>query len=190
MASWGRRLAARLIDDLVYLLAYTPYLIGWLVLADASPGLTVISANPVGSSSVDLGTLLLSVALMLLGTVLGLVVFIWNRVIQQGRTGQSIGKSVLNTYLVSARTGTPIGAGTSFLREIVHIVDGLFYVGYLWPLWDRQKQTFADKILGTVFADAVPATLPEPAAAPILWAQPDGGDDPLDPGAIGRPLPQ
>ncbi len=23
------------------------------------------------------------------------------------------------------------------------------YLGYLWPLWDKKKQTFADKIFGT-----------------------------------------
>ncbi|MDQ1539752.1 MAG: hypothetical protein QOH29_478, partial [Actinomycetota bacterium] len=24
------------------------------------------------------------------------------------------------------------------------------YLGYLWPLWDSKRQTFADKILKTV----------------------------------------
>ena len=29
------------------------------------------------------------------------------------------------------------------------MLDGLAYVGYLWPLWDDERQTFADKILRT-----------------------------------------
>ena len=167
MAGWGRRVAARLIDEALYLVALTPYFVGWFVLADALPGLTVVSTNPPSSSSsVDLGTLLLATGLMLLGSVLALVAFIWNRVIQQGRTGQSIGKSALSLHLVSATSGTPIGAGTSFLRELAHVLDGFFYLGYLWPLWDRQKQTFADKIVGSVVAHAVAAPGPAPAPAP------------------------
>ena len=36
-------------------------------------------------------------------------------------------------------------------RLLVHIfLDSFFYVGFLWPLWDPQRQTFADKIVGTV----------------------------------------
>ncbi len=38
----------------------------------------------------------------------------------------------------------------ALVRDLVHIVDGFFYLGYLWPLWDAKKQTFADKILTTL----------------------------------------
>ena len=38
----------------------------------------------------------------------------------------------------------------SFVRQLLHIVDSICYIGYLWPLWDRKRQTFADKILKTV----------------------------------------
>jgi uncharacterized RDD family membrane protein YckC len=33
------------------------------------------------------------------------------------------------------------------------VLDGFCYVGYLWPLWDDKRQTFADKILGTVVVE-------------------------------------
>ena len=59
---------------------------------------------------------------------------------------------MLRLYLVSERTGDPMGVGLCFVREIVHYVDGILYLGYLWPLWDRKRQTFADKIMGTVVA--------------------------------------
>jgi len=37
----------------------------------------------------------------------------------------------------------------------VHIVDGLsLFIGYLWPLWDKKRQTFADKIMSTVVVSA------------------------------------
>ncbi len=44
----------------------------------------------------------------------------------------------------------------------MHVVDGLFYVGYLWPLWDAERQTFADKIIQTV----VVRTPVQPLASP------------------------
>ncbi len=42
----------------------------------------------------------------------------------------------------------------SFVRAILHILDALpCLIGYLWPLWDSKRQTFADKIMGTVVID-------------------------------------
>ena len=32
---------------------------------------------------------------------------------------------------------------------ICHILDGVCFIGYLWPIWDAKKQTFADKIMNT-----------------------------------------
>jgi uncharacterized RDD family membrane protein YckC len=34
------------------------------------------------------------------------------------------------------------------------VLDGVLYLGYLWPLWDPRKQTFADKIVGSVVVRA------------------------------------
>jgi uncharacterized RDD family membrane protein YckC len=56
--------------------------------------------------------------------------------------------------LVDERTGQPIGPGMSFVRDLAHTLDGFFYLGYLWPLWDDKRQTFADKILSTVVVEA------------------------------------
>ena len=48
--------------------------------------------------------------------------------------------------------GTParcLGAGIG--RSFLHILDGLpLGLGYLWPIWDRKNQTFADKIIHSV----------------------------------------
>jgi hypothetical protein len=42
------------------------------------------------------------------------------------------------------------------VRHVCHFVDGLFCgLGYLWPLWDDRRQTFADKIMSTVVINAV-----------------------------------
>ena len=77
--------------------------------------------------------------------------WIYNRCIQAGRTGQSLGKKTLHLRLLSEKTGEPIGAGMAFARDICHILDSLAcYIGWLFPLWDARRQTFADKIIGTV----------------------------------------
>lgn len=58
--------------------------------------------------------------------------WIYNRCIQAGRTGQSLGKKTLHLRLLSEKTGEPIGAGMAFARDICHILDSLAcYIG--WP---------------------------------------------------------
>ena len=106
-----------------------------------------------------------AVALMAIGALLYFAFYVYNWCIRQGRTGYTFGKTVVGIKLVSERTKQPIGAGLSFVRQLAHIVDGLLCnLGYLWPIWDSKKQTFADKIMSTLV---------------IVQAQ----DQPEDPGA-------
>lgn len=73
----------------------------------------------------------------------------------QGTTGQTVGKKVLNIKLLREADGQVVGFGLSVGRAFVHIVDAIpCLIGYLWPLWDAKKQTFADKILQTVVVKA------------------------------------
>lgn len=83
--------------------------------------------------------------------VAGVVVSAYNRWFLAGKTGQSWGRKAVGTRLVSEATGQPIGAGMAFARDLAHILDGLpCYIGWLFPLWDAKRQTFADKIVKTV----------------------------------------
>jgi uncharacterized RDD family membrane protein YckC len=88
-----------------------------------------------------------------LGFVLELAALAWaiyNKVLE-GNTGQSTGKKVAGTKLVGMATGQPVGVGLAIGRYFVHILDAIpCYIGFLWPLWDSKRQTFADKILSTV----------------------------------------
>ena len=89
--------------------------------------------------------------LMLIGYVDVIAIGTWNLVFRQGTTGWSIGKRVLGIRLLSESTGQPLGPGMTFVRMLAHILDSLpCYVGYLWPLWELKRQTFADKIMGSV----------------------------------------
>jgi uncharacterized RDD family membrane protein YckC len=120
-------------------------------------------------------------AVTAIGYVLSLGYLIWNSGYQQGTTGQSIGRGVAKTKLISEETGQPIGFGNAFLRQIVHIVDGLpCNIGYLSPLWDEKNQTWADKIMKTL-------VVPADAAAPGGPGGPvPGGPQP----GFGQPGPQ
>jgi len=145
-ANWFKRVGAYLVDQIAMVIAALPLWIGY--------GMAVASAetttNPDGSVTVTGAPSGASVLLLVLGAITALAFFVWNYCIRQGRTGYSLGKSALGIKLIGEETGQPIGAGMSFLRQLLHIVDGICYLGYLWPLWDRKRQTFADKILKTV----------------------------------------
>ena len=131
-ASWIKRVGAYLIDALLVSVAYFPAVIGLII------------------SSSD-GNDALGTSLTVVGALLSLAVFVWNTCLRAGRTGYSIGKGLLGIKLIGERSGEPIGAGMAFLRYLCHIVDALpLYLGYLWPLWDAKRQTFADKIMHTV----------------------------------------
>ena len=102
--------------------------------------------------------------------MLMLIAFGWhwyNRWLIAGRTGQSMGKRVLETKLVAEVNGQPIGAVNAFLRDLLHILDGIAYIGYLWPLWDAKRQTFADMIMKTVVVDHPSQGGPASAHAPL-----------------------
>ncbi|EON22464.1 RDD domain-containing protein [Nocardioides sp. CF8] len=151
-AHWGKRVGAAVIDGLLGMLAQSLYIVGSIMAASSAE----LTTDPVTGEVTNTGggASGLALALMGLGIIMGLAFFIWNSCIKQGRTGYSIGKGVMGIKLVKAETGQPIGAGMSFVRQLAHILDALpCYLGFLWPLWDSKRQTFADKVIGTYVID-------------------------------------
>ena len=62
----------------------------------------------------------------------------------------------LVSALIRFDTGGPLGWGTALLRNLCRIVSGIpCFLGYFWMLWDREKQTWHDKLSNTV---VVPVT--------------------------------
>ncbi|MGZ8737836.1 MAG: RDD family protein [Nocardioides sp.] len=133
-ADWIKRVGGYLVDVAVLLPAYVIVFIG----------LGLGSADNSAVSS--FGLILLGIGYL---AIFGIA--IWNMIIRQGKTGWSIGKQVIGIRLIAEKTGQPLGPGLTFVRMLAHILDSLpCYLGYLWPLWDAKRQTFADKIMGTV----------------------------------------
>ena len=48
------------------------------------------------------------------------------------------------------RGGQPLSVGTAFVRSLMKLISGaVLLIGYLWMLWDPEKQTWHDKVAGT-----------------------------------------
>ena len=158
LAGWGSRVGAMLIDSLVAMIGLVPYVVGIPFLVAGMPDTSYDPQTGTMQTVHDSNGafLALGILLMVVGFVLSFAIQVWNRAFKQGRTGQSIGKKVLGLKLVGERTGQPMGAGMAFVRDLAHTLDGFFYLGYLWPLWDDKRQTFADKILDTVVVRVPP----------------------------------
>ncbi|MFF0447024.1 RDD family protein [Streptomyces sp. NPDC004609] len=127
LAHWGLRAGALLIDVLI---VGVPSLLLLLIGNFMSPEAALI------------------LLLVLLAYSFG--AFLWLRY-QEGTTGQTPGKKAAGIRLLRERDGQPIGFGMAFVRNLAHALDSFAcYIGYLWPLWDEKKQTFADKVCSTV----------------------------------------
>ncbi len=131
-ASWGSRVGATLVRAII---AGIPVFIG-IVLTRIADVFAI---------------------LLVLGYVIQIAATI-RMYIQRGHLGYDVGDRVLGQTLVSEPTGQPVGSGmTVFVRNLAHILDALAcYIGFLWPLWDAKRQTFADKVMTHVVLTAGP----------------------------------
>lgn len=92
--------------------------------------------------------------------VLGIAYYVY---FHGSRSGQTVGKKVLNIRLLSSKDGGPPGYGAAALRYVGSIVSAIpFALGYFWMLWDKNKQTWHDKMASTV-------VVPESAAPVANW---------------------
>jgi serine/threonine-protein kinase len=90
----------------------------------------------------------------------------YNRCILMGVTGQSWGKMLTGTRLVSARTGEPLGVGRTIVRDMCHAADFVLVIGAFFPLFDARRQSLADKIAGSVVVNVRPAARRTTSALP------------------------
>ena len=78
------------------------------------------------------------------------VAFIYLRAL--GGTGQTWGRKIVGIKVVDADHGTPIGFGRALGRQLFEglISSWIFYLGFLWMLWDDRNQTWHDKVVSSV----------------------------------------
>jgi uncharacterized RDD family membrane protein YckC len=84
----------------------------------------------------------------LVGLVAGLAYFTY---FEGGETGQTLGKRALGIRVYDFSGGGPIGYGRAFVRYLGKIISSIpCLLGFLWMLWDKEKQTWHDKLATTV----------------------------------------
>ncbi|MBF6331051.1 RDD family protein [Nocardia transvalensis] len=149
-ASWPARVGGAVVDALIVgVPAAIFYSIG---IAVGSTSVTCTAdEGPYSYSQTCSGGLSgVGVALIAVGGLIALVGGLY-LLFLEGRTGQTPGKKVVGIRLVREADGQPLGFGMALVRRICHILDTVpCYLGWLWPLWDDKRQTFADKILNTI----------------------------------------
>jgi uncharacterized RDD family membrane protein YckC len=141
-ANYGSRAAAYIIDFLIlWGIAITSGIIGFAMLFSET-------SRPIG-------------IILLVAAVIWIPAgAIWNYIVRQGSTGQTLGKSRMGIRLVRVDTGRPIGAGLAIVRVLAgwifnSLTGGLFLiVDLLFPAFDKRRQRVVDKILNTVVVDA------------------------------------
>lgn len=168
-AGFGARLGAWLIDGLIF---GVPTFV--LFAAARGVGGTELEACTVdgeyGICEVPTGTTMGLWILIALGLAVGLLFY--EAVLTGGAAGQTIGKRAMGIRVIDFDTGGPIGKGRAIGRTLFRgVFSGIFLLGYLWMLWDREKQTWHDKVTRAV---VVPVS-----AYPIVGA----------PSAAGMPPP-
>jgi uncharacterized RDD family membrane protein YckC len=88
------------------------------------------------------------IALMAVGFLL--VAFIYVRAL--GKTGQTWGRKIVGIKVIGQSSGEPIGFGRALGRQLFasFISAQIFYLGYLWMLWDDRNQTWQDKVVNSI----------------------------------------
>jgi Mce-associated membrane protein len=72
-----------------------------------------------------------------------------NRLLLPTITGWSLGRALFG-IAVHKRDGSPVGIMRLAARDVAHLLDtAALFIGWLWPLWDPRRRTFADLLLRT-----------------------------------------
>jgi uncharacterized RDD family membrane protein YckC len=152
-AGFGSRLGGYLLDAILYGLVFAVFAVPGVVLGvqafedcvSIDMGDTTEVICPEGSPKAT--PLAAGIGLGVVGLIVVIVLYI--RAL--GRTGQTWGRKIAGVKVVGRESGQPLGIGKAILRWLVAgIVSGNCVLGYLWMLWDKDKQTWHDKIVGSV----------------------------------------
>jgi uncharacterized RDD family membrane protein YckC len=103
-------------------------------------GLTVINFALRAAVGVGLGTAL--------GILIGLAYYSY---FEGSAAGQTIGKKLVGIRVIDFNTGGPLGYGRAAIRYVASFLSSIAIgIGFLWMLWDPEKQTWHDKLSSSV----------------------------------------
>jgi uncharacterized RDD family membrane protein YckC len=86
------------------------------------------------------------------GYALGILVALaYYTYFEGGPRGQTLGKRALGIRVIDYNSGDMIGYGRAAVRYVSSLLSAIvIYIGYLWMLWDGEKQTWHDKFASSV----------------------------------------
>jgi uncharacterized RDD family membrane protein YckC len=148
-AGFGVRLGGYLLDRLLYGLLFTPFLvIGFIFIGQGLEDCVRFDDEIVCAGREKPGLIALGVVAMVLGAIIVAVIYIR----QLAMTGQTWGRKIVDIKVVTADTYAVPGWGKATGRTLfANIISAnVFFLGYLWMLWDKQDQTWHDKVASTV----------------------------------------
>jgi uncharacterized RDD family membrane protein YckC len=156
LADPGRRLAARLLDGLVFLPVFLACAVVALVLVAPHAGPIFPRQNVDPNATVPTpGFVWLYLAFAVGGLVSG-VLFVIYEAATTVRYGRTLGKRWMKIRPLTV-DGHALGWGRAFARAAAQWMAGLLgWVGLiddLWCLWDADRQCLHDKIVGTLVID-------------------------------------
>ena len=114
---------------------------------DVLPGVAVVATMASVSLAVPLRSTWWWLCVAVLATVILLTLI--NRMVWPANRGWSLGRALMGITVVRPDGGSA-GVGRLLLRDLAHLLDTIsVFVGWLWPLWDPRRRTFADLLLRT-----------------------------------------
>jgi Mce-associated membrane protein len=103
---------------------------------------------------------------------LTIVLMAVNRLLLPTITGWSLGRALFG-IAVRKRDGSAVGVARLLGRDLAHLLDtAALFIGWVWPLWDRRRRTFADLLLRTEVHKVEPPhrDMRRPVAAVLIAA--------------------
>jgi Mce-associated membrane protein len=114
---------------------------------DLLPGVAVVTTMALVALSVPLRSTWWWICVALGG--LAILLMAVNRLLLPTITGWSLGRAVCGVSVVGD-DGEAVGPWRLLLRDLAHLLDTVsVLVGWLWPLWDSRRRTFADLLVHT-----------------------------------------
>ena len=150
-AGFFARLGARILDTIVLLLMLLP-VVGVVIAiwVGAPKHLTscTVNSEPGFCRVPNAGPIIAMIVVGVIG-YFGVFFIMYGRWL--GRRGFTPGQRAMGIKVIEARSGLPIGTARGIGRVLCasFISGSILGLGYLWMLWDPNKQTWHDKMVGS-----------------------------------------
>lgn len=155
LAPWWKRLVAIIIDWAVLGAGYFVLLAIVGILVKGSKNGTTTNTNQNQSGSLALGFFILLILVSFPNAI-------YFGLMNGSKRGQTVGKMAMGIVVRDARTGQRIrfwrAAGRSLISGVVFqlFAEIPFILDSLAPLWDKRRQSWHDKVAGTIVVDLRP----------------------------------